>query len=230
GITRVLEGERLPIATNWWYWNATRVIPPAEGEAGPITEFPYFTFLYADMHAHMFAMSLALLSFALGLSWIQDRRRSASERNVATPGTSWVVEDGSQGTPPAGLVEGGAEGAHPRAETLLAPEAAASEAGLVGMAAVASASPGVEEGVREAQRADGLEVEAAVGLEPTVDLWAGLRQRWMHLWPLALSLSLLALGAGVMWPTNAWDHYTYLALAMAAVVLGEIEHEGRLTL
>jgi len=230
GITKVLEGERLPIATNWWYWNATRVIPPAECEAGPITEFPYFTFLYADMHAHMFAMSLALLSFALGLSWIQDRRRSAPEPSAAALGTSWVVEDGSQEALPAGRVESGAEGAHPPAETLLAPEASAAEAGVAGIAAVASASPVVEEGVGEAQRADGLEVEAAVGLEPTVDLWAGLRQQGMRLWPLALSLGLLALGAGVMWPTNAWDYYTYLALAMAAVALGEIEHEGRLTL
>lgn len=224
GITRVLEGERLPIATNWWYWNATRVIPPAEGEAGPITEFPYFTFLYADMHAHMFAMSLALLSFALGLSWVQDRRRSAPERNTAALGLSWVVEDGSQGTGPMGRVESSAEGAHPTVETLLAPEASASEPGAAGITAVASASPVVEERVGEAQRTDGLEVESVVHRPSSVV------RKWIRLWPLALTLGLLALAAGVMWPTNAWDYYTYLALAMAAVVLGEIEHEGRLTL
>ncbi len=183
GITRVLEGEHLPIATNWWYWNATRVIPPAEGEAGPITEFPYFTFLYADMHAHMFAMSLALLSLALGLSWIQDRRRSGAERCAA------------------------------------AQEPAGADAG--------DPSAVAEEDSQEASNADVVasdnRVKTRYWTSPSVAHVA-------RLWPLALALGLLALSAGVLWPTNAWDYYTYLALAMAAVVLGEIEHEGRLTL
>ena len=41
-----------------WYWPSTRVIP------GTINEFPYFTFLYADLHAHMIALPFTLLALA----------------------------------------------------------------------------------------------------------------------------------------------------------------------
>jgi uncharacterized membrane protein len=50
---------------NWaWYWNATRVIPHPPAEAPPITEFPFFTFLYGDLHAHMMALPYTLLVLA----------------------------------------------------------------------------------------------------------------------------------------------------------------------
>ncbi|TAK24718.1 MAG: hypothetical protein EPO26_05765 [Chloroflexota bacterium] len=41
-----------------WYWPTTRVIP------GTINEMPYFTFLYADLHAHMIALPFTLLAIA----------------------------------------------------------------------------------------------------------------------------------------------------------------------
>ncbi|MEA1976841.1 MAG: DUF2298 domain-containing protein [Chloroflexota bacterium] len=69
----------LPYPMDQWYWNPSRMITPGEGEPGPITEFPFFTFLYADLHAHMISRSLTILSIAWGLSWIlsvtQRRRR-----------------------------------------------------------------------------------------------------------------------------------------------------------
>jgi YYY domain-containing protein len=49
-----------------WYWNASRLISHLPSEPGPITEFPFFTFLFADLHAHAMALPLALL--CLGLS------------------------------------------------------------------------------------------------------------------------------------------------------------------
>ncbi|GBL17813.1 hypothetical protein EMGBS1_06330, partial [Chloroflexota bacterium] len=55
------------MGTGEWYWNATRVIPHPESEVGPITEFPLFTFLYADLHAHMMALPLTLLALAWAL-------------------------------------------------------------------------------------------------------------------------------------------------------------------
>ncbi len=54
----------------WWYFTPTREIPAPPSEAGPISEFPYFTFLYADLHAHMIAMPLTLLVLALAVSWL----------------------------------------------------------------------------------------------------------------------------------------------------------------
>ncbi len=42
-----------------YYWNATRVIP------GTINEFPYFSFLHADFHAHVVAIPLFILSISI---------------------------------------------------------------------------------------------------------------------------------------------------------------------
>ena len=45
----------------WWWWDATRVLP------GPIAEFPAFSLLLGDPHAHVFALPLALAAAALAL-------------------------------------------------------------------------------------------------------------------------------------------------------------------
>ncbi len=68
----VVDGKPMPWAPNWPYWNASRVIPHPPGEAEPITEFPFFTFLYGDLHPHLMAMPLTLLALALGLNWVFD--------------------------------------------------------------------------------------------------------------------------------------------------------------
>jgi YYY domain-containing protein len=71
GTFEVAFGERaLPIATGEWYWNASRAIPTGPYES-VITEFPFFTFLYADLHAHLIALPLALLSLAAGLAVVR---------------------------------------------------------------------------------------------------------------------------------------------------------------
>ncbi|MEW6503083.1 MAG: DUF2298 domain-containing protein [Chloroflexota bacterium] len=63
GISRFLTGARLPYSTGDWYWIPSRALP---GEA--ITEFPFFTFLYADPHAHLFALPLTMLALGWCLS------------------------------------------------------------------------------------------------------------------------------------------------------------------
>ena len=63
----------LGIQTGHWYWNASRAIP-AQGEVGPITEMPFFTFVYADLHAHMMALPLTVLTLGVALSWALDSR------------------------------------------------------------------------------------------------------------------------------------------------------------
>ena len=74
GAGVVLRGEgSLNVPTGHWYWNASRVIDHVPGEAEPITEFPFFTFVYGDLHAHMMAMPIAMLALAISLSWALPR-------------------------------------------------------------------------------------------------------------------------------------------------------------
>ena len=67
----LVRGEPMPFRSEWWYWNASRIM-----QHGEINEFPFFTFLYADLHAHLMAMPLALLalSLAVGLALAPVRR------------------------------------------------------------------------------------------------------------------------------------------------------------
>ncbi len=74
GLVKAIAGQALPYGRGDWYWNPSRVIPPGPGNE--ITEFPFFTFVYSDLHAHMMAMPLALLALAWALSIIKGRRTS----------------------------------------------------------------------------------------------------------------------------------------------------------
>ncbi|MFN2121849.1 MAG: DUF2298 domain-containing protein, partial [Anaerolineales bacterium] len=72
GVVQVIGGAGLPYGRGDWYWDPSRVIPPGPGNE--ITEFPFFTFLYSDLHAHMLAMPVALLALAWALSVVKARR------------------------------------------------------------------------------------------------------------------------------------------------------------
>lgn len=66
GAGRALQGENLPIGSDRWYWGPSRVLAETPGvRGGAITEMPYFTFLYGDLHAHMISMPLILLTVLL---------------------------------------------------------------------------------------------------------------------------------------------------------------------
>lgn len=65
GIWNVtIGGADFPIRTNW-YWASTRVLE------GTINEFPFFTFLYADLHAHMIALPFTIVALGVGLNFIK---------------------------------------------------------------------------------------------------------------------------------------------------------------
>src|SRR3990170_1330773 len=57
----LLAGKELPAFD---FWRSSRMMPPTPN----ITEFPYFTFLFADLHAHLIALPFTLLSLGLALS------------------------------------------------------------------------------------------------------------------------------------------------------------------
>lgn len=67
GLLQLLRGRKFQLYPGDWYWIPSRAIP---GE--PITEFPYFTFLYGDPHAHLFALPITVLA----LAWIVSLIRS----------------------------------------------------------------------------------------------------------------------------------------------------------
>jgi len=65
GAINVLSGEaKLPGSPGQWYFSASRPILP-DGPDTPIAEFPYFSFLYGDLHPHLLTMPF----YALGFGW-----------------------------------------------------------------------------------------------------------------------------------------------------------------
>ena len=71
GFLMTFRGISLPIGPGDWYWNPSRVVPPLGGNE--ITEFPLFTFIYSDLHAHMIAIPLALLAISWALAAVMAR-------------------------------------------------------------------------------------------------------------------------------------------------------------
>ena len=67
GAWRVVRG--LPFGA-FDYWRSSRMMPT---DLQGITEFPFFTFLFADLHAHLMALPFTLLTLGLSLAVILAR-------------------------------------------------------------------------------------------------------------------------------------------------------------
>ncbi len=73
GIYRVLvEQQPFDVPIGWWYWNATRIIPDT------INEFPFFSFLYADLHAHVMALPFTLVVIGFCVNWVVRERNDTA--------------------------------------------------------------------------------------------------------------------------------------------------------
>jgi len=81
-----VDSERNPILFfNSIGWGATRFYedtPDIEDDYVPITEFPAFSFILADLHPHLMALPYALL--ALGIAWLLATLPGAGWRDPAT--------------------------------------------------------------------------------------------------------------------------------------------------
>ncbi len=72
GLVQVFEGLRRMLVEaqpfgSFDYWRSSRMLEPGTG-GNEITEFPWFTFLYGDLHAHMIALPFAIMALGLSIS------------------------------------------------------------------------------------------------------------------------------------------------------------------
>lgn len=81
----LFQGASWPYSLTSLYWSATRVIPHAPSEAAPISEFPLFSLLFADLHPHLIALPglLFLLLAVLAM------KRGEQEAQVSVGG-AWT--------------------------------------------------------------------------------------------------------------------------------------------
>lgn len=81
GLIRTLNGlwhwirqpQPFPFRPEWPYWNASRVMPHGE-----INEFPYFTFLYADLHAHLMSLPFTVMVLGMAVNLVREVRLGAA--------------------------------------------------------------------------------------------------------------------------------------------------------
>lgn len=85
GFWRWLGSETLPIRTDW-FWDASRTHGPYENT---ITEFPFWSFLFADLHPHTINIPFTLLAIALALRLMRTHRASSPETGYVLP--PWLL-------------------------------------------------------------------------------------------------------------------------------------------
>ncbi len=69
---------------HWWWWRGTRVIDTVVAGTSldyTITEFPFFSFLFADLHPHLMALPFVLLNLAFCLELVS---------SSLSPGFDWL--------------------------------------------------------------------------------------------------------------------------------------------
>jgi len=84
---KLSTGEALPFRPEWWYWNATRVMGNGE-----INEFPFFSYLYGDLHAHVMALPFTVLALGLAINLMRRLQicSSATDWAAVNDITDWI--------------------------------------------------------------------------------------------------------------------------------------------
>ncbi len=82
GFYMTLVGSgHLPYGPGDWYWNPSRALP--DGSGSPITEFPIFSFIFSDMHAHVIGLMVTILAIAWALSVLLSKAKWKNPLNAA---------------------------------------------------------------------------------------------------------------------------------------------------
>jgi len=82
GLLKVLGGHPWP---SFDYWGPTRVIPHT------INEFPFFSFLFADLHPHTIAMPFTILALALALNILSRGRGQRIRGQLPASGFQFLI-------------------------------------------------------------------------------------------------------------------------------------------
>ncbi|MHB8089099.1 MAG: DUF2298 domain-containing protein, partial [Anaerolineaceae bacterium] len=77
GLGKFFTGSALPYGIGDWYWIPSRALPNE-----PITEFPFFTFTYADLHAHLIALPVTILVIGWGLGLLLNKWNWKSDNGI----------------------------------------------------------------------------------------------------------------------------------------------------
>ncbi|MBI2934830.1 MAG: hypothetical protein HYY29_04590 [Chloroflexi bacterium] len=76
GLNQPYASARWYPTEHWFFWRATRVIDTVVGGQSldyTITEFPFFSFLLADMHAHLLAIPFVLMALGFTMNTLFTR-------------------------------------------------------------------------------------------------------------------------------------------------------------
>ena len=76
------------------FWRSSRMMPP-DPPGFEITEFPFFTFLFADLHAHLMALPFTVLVVGAGLAVVL-RARGTERGGGRLAGMGWGIADFAQ--------------------------------------------------------------------------------------------------------------------------------------
>ncbi|MGC4190150.1 MAG: DUF2298 domain-containing protein [Thermomicrobiales bacterium] len=82
-VDRLIHGATPVYTYSYWFWDASRAVPSPSTQYA-ITEFPFFTGLYADLHAHVVALPITVGIIALLFSLVLDWRAVAVAASIPT--------------------------------------------------------------------------------------------------------------------------------------------------
>ncbi len=87
--------RRMVYDYDWWAPSrALGIIPTAKDNVTPITEFPFWTFLFADLHAHLMAIPFSMTAAAVGLGAVLNVSRlnpAGAAREHGREVRSWAL-------------------------------------------------------------------------------------------------------------------------------------------